>query len=84
MKKNKLNNKGFEKPELIVIIAVLAIIILIGINYFVIFSTKDKIITELSNKNLIASTAFDFPDAFAPTNISPFKMFSFTFVFANT
>ena len=27
----KLNNKGFEKPELIVIIAVLAIIILIGI-----------------------------------------------------
>lgn len=30
-KRSKLNNKGFEKPELIIIIAVLAIIILIGI-----------------------------------------------------
>lgn len=33
-------------------ILLLFIIILIGINYFVIFSTKDKIITDLSNKKI--------------------------------
>ena len=38
--KKKLNNKGFEKPELVIIVGVLAIIIVIGIIIGVILSTR--------------------------------------------